>query len=427
MLISNSPPREILNQRWPNKRKSKIDLRDYVAPILEEIKTRKDEALLKYTEKFDKIRLSPDEIKITKQDIEDAYSKVSKTQVKAIKKSKNRLEKVENRRLKGLNFNYFSEGVMIQSQVRPLASVGCYVPGGKASYPSSLIMNVIPAKVAGVQRIAITAPPRVNGNIDPLTLVAADLCDIDEIYRVGGIQAIGALAYGTDVIRSVEKIVGPGNKYVTEAKKIVSDFVSIDLPAGPSEILILADETTDPRLVALDLISQSEHGPDSISGLVTTSPELAKTVALEVQKMLKEIPNGEMVNLVLSQNGFIYTCNSLDEAIQFVNEFAPEHLEILISNPRQIVDKIQNAGLILLGPNSPVASTDYCMGVNHVLPTEGYGRIFSGLSVLDFLRIVNIIECSNEGLERVREDISALANAEGLPNHSLAVEGRFKK
>jgi len=424
--IIDSPPSDLMQRRWPAAGGSEQNLMDYVAEILADVRRRGDEAVLEYTEKFDGVSLEPEGLRVTGAEIDDAYSKVTENQVKALMVGRDRLERVEGRRRRGLVFDQPLDGVRVSSRVRPLDRVGCYVPGGRASYPSSLVMNIVPAKVAGVRRVVVATPPDEEGGVNPLILVAADICGVDEIYRVGGIQAIAGLAYGTGTVAPVEKIVGPGNKYVTAAKRLVSDEVSIDFPAGPSEILVLADETADPRLVALDLISQAEHGPGGVSGLVTPSRNLSEEVASEIQRMLPGVPKSEMVAEALSSEGFIYRCGSLEEAVEFANDFAPEHIEILTSEPRRVAEGIRTAGLILLGRYTPVSSSDYCMGVNHVLPTEGHGKIYSGLSVLDFLRIVNVVESSRGGLERVRGDIAVLSEAEGLPNHSLAVEGRFR-
>jgi histidinol dehydrogenase len=286
-------------------------------------------------------------------------------------------------------------------------------------------MTVVPAKVAGVDRIVVCSPPTSDGSINPLTLVAADICEVDEIYKIGGVQAIAALAYGTESIKPVRKIVGPGNKYVTTAKIVVSKDVAIDMPAGPSEIVILADEKAESRIVALDMISQAEHDPDSVSGLITTSPELVDSVINQIEKMIPSLRRGRMIAESLSNNGFIITCGTMDEAVGLANQFGPEHLEILTNSPWEVAKQISSAGLVLLGKNTPVSASDYCVGTNHVLPTGGFSHTFSGLSVLDFVKRINFVECSEEALNRLRKDIKSLAKAEDLFNHFLAVEGRF--
>ncbi len=279
--------------------------------------------------------------------------------------------------------------------------------------------------MAGVNRIIVTTPPGLNGKINPLLLVAADICNVDQIYRVGGIQAIASLAYGTETIEKVDKIVGPGNIYVTTAKNIVSDFTAIDKPAGPSEILIVGDELANPEFIALDLISQAEHGQGGVSGLVTTSERLAEEVEIFLKNLLVNIPGKTLVSEIIAENGFIYIVNNLEEAIDFVNSFAPEHVELMTRSPEKMAERINNAGLILVGPFSPVSATDYCMGVNHILPTGGYGKIYGSMSVLDYVKPVSTISINKNGLKAVKESILALANAEGHFNHSKAVEGRL--
>jgi histidinol dehydrogenase len=420
-------PYELLENRWPNVCAVDTELQEYVKPILIDVQTRGDEALLEYTERFDNVKLDPDEINISKEKIKNSYSKVSGDQIRAFVECKRRLEQVESRRMELLSFDITVEGVQIQNTVRPLARVGCYVPGGKARYPSSLLMNVVPAKVAGVNEVIVCTPPGRNGEVDPLTLVAADICGVDKIFSVGGAQAIGAMAYGTMSIPRVDKVVGPGNRFVTAAKSLVSNSVAIDKPAGPSEILILADSTADPYLIALDMISQAEHGQGGLSGLVTPDGRLASSVAENITRLIGGIPKSSLVKEVLSAGGFIFNCKDVDEAIKFTNRYAPEHLEIMTENPERVAESINTAGMILLGSYTPVSATDYCMGINHVLPTGGYGKISSGITVLDFLKPISVVKSSKDGLMKVAGYVKTLAEAEGLPNHSLAVEGRFNR
>ena len=401
-------------------------LEEYVRGIVQDVAARGDEALRRYTERFDGVALDPEELAVDEGEVEGAYESVDDGQIGALETAKERLEFVERQRLGRLTFESRLDGVTIRHVVRPLGRVGCYVPGGRAAYPSSVIMNLTPARVAGVPEVAVCTPPGEGGRVSPLTLVAADLCGVDEIYRVGGAQAVAALAYGTETIPRVEKIAGPGNKYVAAAKSVVSDVVSIDAPAGPSEILVLADRSADPRLIALDMISQAEHGPGGISGLVTASRGLADDVAEELERVSSAIPERQAAAEAPEDGFFIYTCEGLDEAVSFVNAFSPEHLEIMAEEPMAVAERVTSAALILLGPFTPVSSTDYCMGVNHVLPTGGYSTAYSGLSALDFVKTVSIVEATEGGLERVRELITALAEAEGLPNHGVAVRGRFE-
>ncbi len=425
MVRYSETPEDLLKGRWPNIEAADSQLQLYVGPIVEDVRRRGDEAVKEYTRKFDNV--ATDELRVQPEEIQDAYNAVTEVQIEALKELKKRLEAVETKRLSLQSFTIQIEGVGIECTVRPLRSVGCYVPGGKAVYPSSLVMNVVPAKVAGVKEIIVCTPPGRDGSPSPLTLVAADICGVDAVYKAGGAQAVAAMAYGTETIPRVDKIVGPGNRYVTTAKQVVSNVVSIDKPAGPSEILVLADGNADPRLIALDLISQAEHGEGGAYGLVTTSTVLADEVDEALIDILNSLSNGEAVGDLLSQGGFTCIVESIDEAIEFANQYAPEHLEILTEDPRGVSDKVTSAGLVLLGPYSPVSATDYSMGVNHVLPTGGYGKVASGITVLDYLRTVSVVDSTMDGLEKVRGSVKALSEAEGLPNHSQAVEGRFQR
>lgn len=425
MVRYSETPEGLLKGRWPNIEAADSQLQLYVGPIVEDVRRRGDEAVKEYTQKFDNV--ATDELRVQPEEIQDAYNAVTEVQIEALKELKKRLEAVETKRLSLQSFTIQIEGVGIECTVRPLRSVGCYVPGGKAVYPSSLVMNVVPAKVAGVKEIIVCTPPGRDGSPSPLTLVAADICGVDAVYKAGGAQAVAAMAYGTETIPRVDKIVGPGNRYVTTAKQVVSNVVSIDKPAGPSEILVLADGNADPRLIALDLISQAEHGEGGAYGLVTTSTVLADEVDEALIDILNSLSNGEAVGDLLSQGGFTCIVESIDEAIEFANQYAPEHLEILTEDPRGVSDKVTSAGLVLLGPYSPVSATDYSMGVNHVLPTGGYGKVASGITVLDYLRTVSVVDSTMDGLEKVRGSVKALSEAEGLPNHSQAVEGRFQR
>jgi len=425
MARYSETPHELLKGRWPNIEAQDSQLQVYVTPIVEDVRRRGDEAVTEYTQKFDNVAV--DGLRVQPQEIQEAYDAVTAGQVEALRELKKRLEAVETKRMNLLSFKIRVEDVDIECTVRPLRTVGCYVPGGKAAYPSSLIMNVVPAKVAGVEEVVVCTPPGRDGNPSPLTLVAADICGVDAVYKAGGAQAVAAMAYGTETIPRVDKIVGPGNRYVTAAKQVVSNVVAIDKPAGPSEILILADGSADPMLIALDLISQAEHGEGGAYGLVTPSASLADKVDEALLELLGGLSEGKAVGDLLSQGGFTYVVGSIDEGVEFVNQYAPEHLEVLTDDPRGVADKVTSAGLVLLGPYSPVSATDYSMGVNHVLPTGGYGKIASGITVLDYLRFVSVVDSSEEGLAGVREHVEALSEAEGLPNHSKAVEGRFQR
>jgi len=397
-----------------------------VEPIIRNVGAFGDEALIEYAAQFDGVILKPDELRVTPDEFEEAAAQVSREERAALRLAKANIETVEKQTLRQLTYSLETQpGVKVESSFRPLNSVGCYVPGGRAVYPSSVLMNVVPARVAGVERIVICSPPGPSKAIHPLILAAAKLCGVHEVYRVGGAQAIAALAYGTETIKPVQKIVGPGSAYVAAAKLVVADQVAIDLPAGPSELLIIADDTAKVKHVVMDLISQAEHGEDSIVGVITTSERLARSIATSLPKALNGIERAEVVAQSLANNGFVLICDSIERVIEFVNQFAPEHLEIMARSAKSIARRITAAGLILLGHYSPVPASDYLVGTNHVLPTGGTARIYSGLSVLDFLRRVNIVQCSRSGLRRLAAPLKALARAEGLPNHYRAVEERF--
>jgi histidinol dehydrogenase len=398
-----------------------------VKAIISQVVKNGDAALIELTEKFDQARLEAKELQVTPKEIEEAYKAVGKEQVAALKFMKNKVSALEKLTLKQVGFKTSQDGITVQSVLRPIESVGCYVPGGQAVYPSTLIMTAVPAKAAGVPRIVVCSPPNAEGKVNALVLVAADLCGVSEIYKVGGAQAIAAMAYGTETIRPVKKIVGPGSKYVTAAKILVSKDVAIDMPAGPSEVLILADETANAQLIALDMISQAEHGADSVAGLITTSEKLAEEAQGWLTKKAAGAERGEIVAKALEKYGFIIICEDMAEAVELANVFAPEHVEIMTRNPEKTSEKIMSAGLILVGSYSPVALSDYASGTNHVLPTGGFGHAFSGLSALDFVRRVSIVESSREGLRSVREHVKILTEAENLPNHYRAVEARFEK
>jgi histidinol dehydrogenase len=401
------------------------ELEAYVREIIKKVQTDGDIALVEFTKKFDKVSLDVEKLKVSRGEISEAYAKVTESQIHALKSMKERLEVVERKVLERLEMTVKVNGVQIDICTRPLRRVGCYIPGGKAAYPSTLLMTVVPALVAGVPNIVVCSPPDETGLPNSLTLVAADICGVDEIYRVGGPQAIAAMAYGTQTIKPVDKIVGPGNIYVTMAKMLVSRDVAIDFPAGPSELLVLADETANPRHVALDMCAQAEHGPDTVVGLITTSKSLAEKTFREIEEILKSSPRKEIIARALWDNGFIAICKTLEEMIELTNDFAPEHVELMLENPEEAAERIYAAGIILVGPYSPASLSDYYGGTNHVLPTGGYGKFFSALSCLDFVKRVAVLKCSREGLFKAREHIRILSEAENLPCHFKAVEGRF--
>lgn len=397
-----------------------------VEKIINDVIRFGDNAIIKYTKKYDNVKI--DSILVDKAELRKAYKEVTTNQLNSLKKSKKLLEKNEKMLLERLTGIILSEdGVRIEKALNPIGSVGCYVPGGQARYPSTLMMCVVPAIIAGVNRISVVSPPMKDGKIDPVTLVAADICGIDEIYRVGGAQAVAALAYGTKTISKVDKIVGPGGLFVNIAKFLVSNKIAIDMIAGPTELLIYADSKSDPKFVVKDLISQAEHSTDTICGVVTTSESLAAKLESEIIKTVNSsLPRLEIVSTSFKKNGFIALCKNEDDVISFINELAPEHLEVLSENSIKIASKVKTAGIVLLGKYSPSSASDYCLGSNHVLPTTEFGKSKSSLSVLDFVKLVNHITVTRMGLQSVQKYIKELAFAEGLPNHYYAVEERFR-
>ena len=394
--------------------------------IINKVRTDGDAALLHFTSKYDGVDISDLGITVNREDIDKAYEYVSSDFIEAVEKCMERLELFEKRLRDTLEFEYKDPaGVIIKHMVKPLSSVGCYVPAGKASYPSTVIMNCVPARVAGVRNIAICSPPMEDGSISPSILVASDIVGVDKIYRVGGAQAIAALAYGTETVEKVDKIIGPGNIFVSIAKTLVSTVVSIDFFAGPTELLILADEYADPEEIALDLVSQAEHDSSSIVGLVTLSRETAEDVLTILRRYIENPLYRKPVVLKSLARGFI-AYGDLNACIEFVNAFAPEHLQIMMKNPKDIVPHIENAGTILLGRYTPTSLSDYCLGTNHVLPTMGMARWASGLSVVDFLRLIRVAEADLNYIKTYGVYAMRLAEEEKLINHGRAIEVRFR-
>lgn len=397
-----------------------------VDEILADVKERKDAAVLDYTKKFDKAELTAEQLRVSGEEIKEAYEKVDTKLIEIMKKSIQNVKDFHKKQLPNSWIDTKEDGSILGQKITSLESVGIYVPGGKAAYPSSVIMCAIPAHVAGVERIVMVTPPSAEGKINPATLVAADLAGVTEIYKVGGSQAIGALAYGTETIGKVQKIVGPGNIYVALAKKSVYGYVNIDSIAGPSEILVLADETATPRYIAADLLSQAEHDELASAILVTTSEKLAKEVSEEVDGFLKTLSRSEIIKKSLDNFGYILLTDTMEEAIEVTNEIASEHLEINTKNPWETMTKIRNAGAIFLGEYSSEPLGDYFAGPNHVLPTNGTAKFFSPLSVDDFIKKSSIISYSREALEPVHEDIETFAKAEHLTAHANSIHVRFE-
>lgn len=397
-----------------------------VQGILDEIKEKGDEALFAYTEKFDKCKLTKDTIQVTEEEIKAAYEKVDDSLVEVIRKSLVNIREYHEKQKRNSWFDAKPDGTILGQKVTALHRVGVYVPGGKAAYPSSVLMNIVPAKVAGVDEIVMVTPPGKDGKVTPNTLVAAHEAGADVIYKVGGAQAIAALAYGTESIPKVDKIVGPGNIYVALAKKAVYGYVSIDAIAGPSEILVIADETANPRFVAADLLSQAEHDELASAILVTTSEELARKVSDEVDGFLKELSRSEIIRKSLDNYGYILVADTMDDVIDIANEIASEHLEIQTKNPYDVMTKVRNAGAIFIGEYASEPLGDYFAGPNHVLPTNGTAKFFSPLSVDDFIKKSSIIGYSEEALRDIHKDIEAFAEAEQLTAHANSIKVRFE-
>ena len=398
-----------------------------VSDIVEDVKENKDKALFDYTLKFDKCALSKDTVLVSKEEIKEAYDKLDKEYIEVIKEAAANIADFHKRQLRNTWIETRPDGSILGQRITALESTGCYVPGGKAAYPSSVLMNIVPAKVAGVQRIVMVTPPSSEGKVNPGTIVAADIAGATEIYKVGGAQAIAALAYGTESIPKVDKITGPGNIYVALAKKAVFGNVGIDSIAGPSEIVVLADESANPRFVAADLLSQAEHDEMASAILVTTSEQLAKNVSEEVDEFLKVLSRENIIRASLDNFGYIIVTKTIDEAINTVNDIASEHLEILTVNPFETMTKIKNAGAIFLGEYSSEPLGDYFAGPNHILPTNGTSRFFSPLSVDDFIKKTSIISYSKDALCKVHDKIELFAKNEGLTAHANSIAVRFEK
>ena len=386
--------------------------RKIVQSILNDVRKNGDSAVKKYERKFNGRKTS--QLRVSAKEIKEARYKISREEVTALQIMSSRLSNS-------------SPKIQIRGSRKFVAipSVGCYIPGGQARYPSSVVMSVIPAKIAGVKRIVIVSPPDRDGKIDPLTIVAAKKCGATEIYKIGGAQAIGALAYGTKSIPKVDKIVGPGGKFVSIAKSLVSDQTAIDMVAGPTELGIIADTSSDPELVALDLISQAEHSKDTMCFVITQSKTMAKQIQKSIEKLIPGTERSSIIKESISKNGFIAVCTNENEMIELANKIAPEHLELMVKNAKSLSKKITCAGLVLIGKNTPSAASDYLLGTNHILPTSGFGRTRGGLSVLDFLKLQTVVESDKSTLRKISKSLKALTDAEDLPNHYKAVKRRL--
>ena len=426
--LDESSKKNILNDLLKRSPNNYDNFADSVNAILANVKENGDKALFQYTKDFDKADINASNIKVTEEEIKEAYDRLENPElVQDIRRSLKNIKEYHEKQKQYSWFDSKPDGSILGQKVTPLSRVGVYVPGGKAAYPSSVLMNVIPAKVAGVEQIVMVTPPGKDGKVNPNTLVAANEAGVDVIYKVGGAQAIAALAYGTESIAKVDKIVGPGNIYVALAKKAVFGYVSIDSVAGPSEILVLADETANPRYVAADLLSQAEHDELASAILVTTSEELANKVSEYVDMFVSKLKRKEILQKSLDNYGYILVTDTMQAAIDTANDIASEHLEIVTKNPFDTMTRIKNAGAIFLGENSSEPLGDYFAGPNHVLPTNGTAKFFSPLSVDDFIKKSSIISYSREALEPLSEDIQKFAKAEGLTAHANSIRVRFEE
>ena len=414
---------ENLLKRSPN---SYGEFEGRVNEIIENVRANRDAAIFDYTKRFDGADINAENILVTEDEIKEAYEKVDEKLLTVIRKALVNIRKYHEKQRQYSWFDSEESGIILGQKVTALEKVGVYVPGGKAVYPSSVLMNIVPAKVAGVKTIVMTTPPGKDGKVNPATLVAAKEAGVDVIYKVGGAQAIAALAFGTESVPKVDKIVGPGNIYVALAKKAVFGFVSIDSIAGPSEIMVLADETANPRFVAADLLSQAEHDEMASAILVTTSRDLAEQVSKEVEGFVAQLSRKEIIQKSLDNYGYILVAESMDEAIATVNEIASEHLELVTKNPFETMTKIRNAGAIFVGEYSSEPLGDYFAGPNHVLPTNGTAKFFSPLSVDDFIKKSSIISYSREALEPIYKDIVQFAECEQLTAHANSIRVRFE-
>ena len=414
---------ENLLKRSPN---SYGEFEGRVNEIIENVRANRDAAIFDYTKRFDGADINAENILVTEDEIKEAYEKVDEKLLTVIRKALVNIRKYHEKQRQYSWFDSEETGIILGQKVTALEKVGVYVPGGKAVYPSSVLMNIVPAKVAGVKTIVMTTPPGKDGKVNPATLVAAKEAGVDAIYKVGGAQAIAALAFGTESVPKVDKIVGPGNIYVALAKKAVFGFVSIDSIAGPSEIMVLADETANPRFVAADLLSQAEHDEMASAILVTTSRDLAEQVSKEVEGFVAQLSRKEIIQKSLDNYGYILVAESMDEAIATVNEIASEHLELVTKNPFETMTKIRNAGAIFVGEYSSEPLGDYFAGPNHVLPTNGTAKFFSPLSVDDFIKKSSIISYSREALEPIYKDIVQFAECEQLTAHANSIRVRFE-
>ena len=410
-------------QRLISRGSGLADVGDTVSAVLSDVRMKGDAALREYTKKFDKVELA--NFEVSEEEFEKALSEIGSELLGHLRIAAENIRAFHRAQMPETTwFMELQPGAVLGQKATPLESVGAYAPGGRASYPSTVLMTVIPARVAGVEQVIVCTPPRADGSVHPLTLAAAKVAGADKVFKLGGVQAIGAMAYGTETVPRVDKIVGPGNVFVTSAKMQVRDIAEIDFPAGPSEVLIIADESADAAMAASDIIAQAEHDPNAVSVLVTTSKTLAEEVEQEVLAQAESTARSEIVKISL-ENAAVLIADSLDQCIDFSNKFAPEHLEIMVEDSDFVLDRIKNAGSIFIGNYAPVPVGDYASGTNHVLPTAGYAKIYSGLNINHFLKYSSIQKISKSGLESLKETVIALAEEEGLKAHADSIRARF--
>lgn len=410
-------------------RRSKPDLESVmprVAKIVSDVRREGNSALVQYTEQFDKVRLYKDQLEVPKEEFKLAVQQLKPEILKSLQKLARAIEKFHRKQLPREWETEMAPGIRAGQLVRPLERVGIYAPGGLAKYPSTVLMAAVPARIAGVKEVIMCTPPSRNGKVSPVVLAAAEMGGVDRVFRVGGAQAIAAMAYGTETVPPVDKIVGPGNVYVAAAKQVVSSDVDVDFVAGPSEVLIVADGSANPRFIASDMVAQAEHDPEAVAVLVTTSEGLAKKVRAEIAKMVYSSSRWNIAVRALANHGSIVLVRSLKEAVEFANNYAPEHLELMVKNPRKVLKLIRNAGSVFLGDHTPVAAGDLAIGVNHILPTGGGARRQSGLSVLHFLKFPTVQHLTKRGLVRIAGVVENLAGVEGLPAHAASVKIRLE-
>jgi histidinol dehydrogenase len=404
--------------------REQVAVEEGVLKTIERVRKEGDAALRELTRDFD--RASIGQIRVDDAEIQDSLNTVDPELLEALRFSLKRIRKTQGQILNRLSFSYVSDGFVVRTAPGALDSVGCYVPGGRAAYASTVLMTAGVAKLAGVARVIVCSPPAPDGNVNPAILAASALCGVDEVYRVGGAQSVAALAYGTESIRKVEKIVGPGGLYASVAKRLVSGQVAIDFFAGPTELVVVGDDTTDLKAAAWDLVGQAEHGEETLCGFITWDAKVAGKLRSEASRIAKNAKRGDFVRGSLAR-GFVALCRNREDAVELLNAIAPEHVEVLVDDPRAFATKVRNAGLVLVGKYAPCAASDYCIGTDHVIPTQGYSRLRAGLSILDFVKLNTIVEGSREGLKGVLPSLKSLAMAEGLPNHYSSVESRFRK